>query len=103
MSFETTFTAEVWRWDAREKDSWFFVSLPGPESEHLGALPRPPRGFGSIPVTVRIGSSTWQTSVFPDSKSGRYVLPLKASVRTREGIDEGGRVQVDLIVRSGSG
>lgn len=96
MVFETRFTAELWRWDARATDSWFFVSLPADDSETLAALPRPPRGFGSIPVRVSIGSSTWTTSVFPDAKSGRYVLPVKAAVRRGEGLDEGKLIDVEL-------
>jgi hypothetical protein len=99
VDFTCTFTAPLWLWDARAADRWFFVSLPADESEELRALPRPPRGFGSIPVRVIIGSSSWDTSVFPDAKSGRYVLPIKAAVRRREGIGDGDGVTVELTLR----
>jgi len=47
------------------------------------------RGFGSVPVYVTVGKTRWKTSIFPDKKSGTYVLPLKAEVRKKEGIKEG--------------
>ena len=47
------------------------------------------RGFGSLPVEVTIGSSIWNTSIFPDKYSGSYILPLKAKVRKKEDIEAG--------------
>ncbi|MGR9921960.1 DUF1905 domain-containing protein [Escherichia coli] len=44
-----------------------------------------------------MGSSTWRTSVFPQS-TGEYVLPLKRAVRDREGIAPDGIVLVQLSV-----
>jgi len=54
------------------------------------------RGFGSVRVRVTVGSTTWSTSVFPDSRSGSYVLPVKKDVRVREGLQEGDQVAVAL-------
>lgn len=45
------------------------------------------RGFGSIPVNVMVGKTSWKTSIFP-SKDRSYILPLKASVRKKESIFE---------------
>jgi hypothetical protein len=36
--------------------------------------------------------------VFPDSKRGSYLLPVKKAVRTAEGLVEGGDVPVVLDV-----
>ncbi|PIP95040.1 MAG: hypothetical protein COW00_17905 [Bdellovibrio sp. CG12_big_fil_rev_8_21_14_0_65_39_13] len=33
-----------------------------------------------------MGESEWSTSLFPDTKRGAYLLPLKASVRKKEKI-----------------
>jgi hypothetical protein len=93
------FDAELWLWDARPSDSWTFVSLPDEASAEIrevaGAIPR---GFGSVRVTVTIGASTWKTSIFPDAKSGVYVLPLKKAVRKAEGVEAGdtATVRVEL-------
>ncbi len=95
------FDAELWRWDARRSDSWVFVTLPADESDEIRRLADggPRRGFGSVRVSATIGDSTWTTSIFPDSASGCYVLPLKRSVRTAEDLDVGevATVTVELI------
>tara|TARA_B100000745_G_C20076935_1_gene367810 strand:- start:400 stop:699 length:300 start_codon:yes stop_codon:yes gene_type:complete len=44
------------------------------------------RGWGSLRVEVTIGKTIWNTSIFPDKKSGTYLLPLKAKVRKAEEI-----------------
>lgn len=56
------------------------------------------RGFGSIKVTATIGKTTWRTSIFPDKRSGGYVLPLKAAVRTAEGIGDGDKITFKLDI-----
>jgi hypothetical protein len=97
---EYFFEAELWIWDARRDDSWTFVSLPAEASEEIRELSAGPRrGFGSVPVQVSIGTSTWRTSVFPDSASGVYVLPVKRAVRRTEGIEAGdvASVTVELV------
>ena len=88
------FSAPLWEWSAQ--GGWFFVTLPEAASDDIREVPRMPRGFGSVRVRVTVGGSTWTTSVFPDSKQGSYVLPLKKAVRTAEGIEEGDDVDVAL-------
>ena len=88
---ESVFEAELWIWDARRADSWTFVSLPKDVSEEIRdvAGDGPRRGFGSVRVRATIGGSSWKTSIFPDSGTGCYVLPVKRSVREAEGLDTG--------------
>jgi len=54
-------------------------------------------GWDVIPVHVRIGKTEWQTSLFP--KDGLYLVPIKASVREAENLEEGDSVTVRLEVR----
>ena len=66
---------------------WHFTTLPKKQSETIkktfGAMKR---GWGSLPVAVTIGKTTWRTSIFPDKNSGAYLLPLKADVWKKEKI-----------------
>ena len=91
------FDADLWLWDARQGDSWTFLSLPPEASAEIrevaGALPR---GFGSVRVTVTLGATVWKTSIFPDAKTGVYVLPLKKAVRKAEGVEAGDTVTVKV-------
>jgi hypothetical protein len=82
---------------------WHFVSVPKKESveikKNFGQNPKKKRGFGSIPVTVHLGHSTWETSIFPDKRSNTYLMPLKAQVRKKEDIWNGDKVSIDLTIR----
>ena len=53
------------------------------------------RGFGSVKVTVTLGQSRWQTSLFPN-KDGSWFLPIKKPVRLAEGLEDGEPVEVVL-------
>lgn len=91
------FEGEVFRWAARLDSDWYFVALPLELSEAVRETQTFRRGFGGVRVEATIGSSTWRTSVFPQS-TGEYVLPLKRAVRDREGIVPDGVVVVQLSV-----
>ncbi|BCB83569.1 hypothetical protein Psuf_008820 [Phytohabitans suffuscus] len=56
----------------------------------------PRRGFGSVRVRVRVGASSWTTSIFPDAGRGAYVLPVKRAVRTAESLAEGDTASVTV-------
>lgn len=92
------FRAELWRWP---NGNWYFVTLPFDVSDEIDDTASAARvGFGSVRVEVTIGSTTWNTSVFPDTKAEAFVLPVKRAVRTAEGIDDGDTVDVALRVVS---
>lgn len=94
------FEGDVFLWDAREDSAWFFTAVPPELSEEIREIPRPYRGFGAVRVRARVGSTEWQTSIFPSS-DGTYVLPLKKAVRDAEGLVEGGTAVVRLDVLDG--
>lgn len=95
---EFTFKAKVWVYAGQA--AWHFVSVPKKESTRIKALfGGLQRGFGSFPVTVAIGKTSWRTSIFPDSKTGTYLLPVKSDVRKKESLSEGKTCTVVLSVR----
>jgi hypothetical protein len=49
-----------------------------------------------IPVRAQIGATGWKTSLFP--KDGRYIVPVKVSVRIAEGLATGDTVTVRLTI-----
>ena len=52
------------------------------------------QGWGCIPATVPLGSTTFTTAIFP--KDGGFRVPLKAAARRAEGVELGD--DVDLVV-----
>ena len=92
----TEFSGKIWFW--KGPAPWFFVTVPDEQSRDLKAISGfVTYGWGVIPVHVRIGKTEWQTSLFP--KAGRYLVPIKASVRTAEHLEKGDKVTVRLEVR----
>ena len=90
------FDGKIWFW--RGPSPWYFVTVPEHHSNDLKAIvSMVTYGWGMIPVTVRIGKTQWTTSLFP--KDGRYIVPIKASVRKAEDLDEGDQVTVRLQVQ----
>ena len=62
-------------------------------------LLRPRRGWGAVPVTVQIGKTAWQTSLFPDKKSESYLFAIKAEVRRQEAIVAGDTIRAIVQIR----
>lgn len=90
------FSDKIWFW--RGPAPWFFVTVPEEPSRDIQAISNlVTYGWGVIPVQVYIGETRWQTSLFP--KNGRYLVPIKASVRKAENLEEGDIVTVRLDVR----
>jgi hypothetical protein len=92
-----SFSAELWLYPGEA--GWHFLTLPADVAEDLreeAAAFR--KGFGSVKVTAEISGHSWQTSVFPDSKSGSYLLPVKRAIRAAARISAGDEVAVQLDI-----
>lgn len=89
------FSGELWFW--KGPSPWHFITVPEEGCAELEeAAPFVSYGWGMIPVTAQIGETGWTTSLFP--KDGRYVVPVKAWVRTAEGLEVGDSAAVRLAV-----
>ena len=90
--------SEVWLYPGMT--AWHFISIPKKQGENIkkkfGANVK---GWGSLPVLAKIGKTSWRTSIFPDKRSGSYLLPLKVEIRKKEGIFKGDIVDFSIKVR----
>lgn len=76
---------------------FFFVRIPEDFSRDVKAISNSVTyGWGVIPVKVQIGNTTFKTSLFP--KDNLYLVPVKASVRKAEKLEEGDEVTVRLKI-----
>ena len=90
------FRGKLFTW--RGPAPYYYVAVPEGPSQGLKAISGlVSYGWGVIPVTVRIGETVWQTSLFP--KDGLYLVPVKDRVRKAEELEEGDEVSVRLEVR----
>ncbi len=89
------FSGEIWFW--KGPAPWYFVTVPEEQCRDIKAISGyVTYGWGMIPVTVRIGKTEYKTSLWP--KDGRYIVPIKASVRKAEKLEEGDEVIIRLDV-----
>lgn len=89
------FAGEVWEW--RGPAPYHFVSVPEQLCEDVrDAAEVVSYGWGMVPVTVRVGVTTWTTSLWP--KDGGYVVPLKDRVRRAEEIELGDVVTLEMFI-----
>ena len=90
------FNGEIWYWKGPAPH--YFVTVPAKQCDDLKAILKlVTYGWGMIPVNVQIGKTEWATSLFP--KEGSYIVPIKASVRKSENLQEGEKVTVRLELR----
>lgn len=95
MQVDLEFSGELWFW--RGPAPWHFVTVPDRTCAELEAASRlVSYGWGMIPVTARIGATSWTTSLWP--KDGRYIVPVKAGVRKAEELELGDTVTVRLVL-----
>ncbi|MDX8460759.1 DUF1905 domain-containing protein [Mesorhizobium humile] len=89
--------AEIWVYPG--KGGWHFMTVPTDVATRIKAamvgLARP---WGSLGVTASTGKTRWQTSLFPDKASGSLLLPVKTSVRQREGLGAGDAPTVTIEI-----
>lgn len=94
VTFE--FTGEVWEW--RGPAPYHFVSVPEDLCDEVReAAELVSYGWGMVPVSLRIGRTSWTTSLWP--KDGGYVVPLKDKVRRAESVQLGDTVTVGMEIR----
>ena len=85
----------IWYWKGPAPH--YFVTVPAKESSDLkDIVGLVTYGWGMIPVTVRIGKTEWTTSMFP--KDGVYIVPIKASIRKAENLEQGDTVTARLQI-----
>ena len=95
MRISIEFEGEIWFWQGPAP--FFFVTVPPKQCQDLQEISTSVTyGWRMIPASVRIGSTEWTTALFP--KDGRYIVPIKASVRKAEGLEEGDKVSLRLEV-----
>jgi hypothetical protein len=91
------FSSAVWMYDGPA--AWYFVSVPPDDADAIAdQVADRTKAFGSVRVEATIGATSWRTSLFPDTRSGTYVLPVKKAVRSAEGLSDGTPVTVRLSV-----
>ena len=87
---------KVFEW--RGPAPFHFIAITGEIAEEIRDLAASVTyGWGMIPVTCRVGDTSFTTSLWP--KDGGYYLPLKDAVRAAENIRLGSMATVNMSLR----
>lgn len=91
------FRSKLWLYPG--PGGWHFITLPVKHARTINSLAQGNRkGWGSLRVHATVGKTSWKTSIFPDKKSGSYILPVKAEIREKEGLEDGDSVVLTVEV-----
>ena len=99
MTPSYSFKTELWLYPGEA--GWHFLTLPAEVADEIVELSQAPhKAFGSVKVRAEVGGQSWQTSLFPDSKSASYLLPVKKAIREKAQLKAGDSVHVHLEVQT---
>jgi hypothetical protein len=98
-----TFKFKATIWIYAGKAAWHFATANPKVSKQIkDFIAGESSAWGSVKVVATIGEHSWETSLFPDSKSGSYLLPIKKQVRKFLQLEEGDSVSVELRIERNS-
>ena len=93
------FSGHLWRDNL--PNGWHFITLPEALSKFIRkAHGNNESGWGRLKVEAKIGEVSWNTSIWFDSKSGSYLLSIKAGVRKKSQLKAGKLVFVELNIEN---
>jgi hypothetical protein len=76
---------------------FYFVATPPKQTQQIAEVAKQVSyGWGCIPCDVTVGKTTTYTALIP--KDGLYLVPLKAALRKKEGIEDDGEVRLTLTI-----
>ncbi|AUZ36200.1 hypothetical protein C3B78_18290 [Arthrobacter sp. PGP41] len=94
-----SFKAGLWLYPGEA--GWHFLTLPVNVADDIRARTAGhSKAFGSVKVTAEIAGQAWQTSLFADTKTGTYLLPVKKDIRDKAMISAGDEVAVHLSLHN---
>lgn len=93
-----TIQSEIWLHQGTA--GWYFVTIPKKESGEIKELYKnKSKPWGSIPVIITLGKTMWASSIFPDRRSGCYLLPIKSEVRKNEKVTAKDVITLKIEIR----
>ena len=77
-----------------QKGGWHFIRVPKTITTEL--IHKADRGV--IPITAKVGSTAWQTSLLPMG-DGTHFIALNAKVRKKETVNLGDNISIEIHLR----
>lgn len=91
------FSGKIWKHNL--DGGWFFVSLPKEISKEIRQhLKWQEEGWGRMKASANVNGSEWETAIWFDKKLDTYLLPIKADIRRKAGLNLEDNVSVSILV-----
>lgn len=91
------FGAKPWRYAG--PNGWTFISMPTTMAKEIrDNLKSEEEGWGRRKAIAKIGNTEWTTAIWFDTKLTTYLLPIKAEIRKKEGIEINKRLKVSIWI-----
>lgn len=98
MALTYAFSARVWLYSGQS--AWHFITLPIEYAQEIKQVTHADLavGFGSLKVIAKSGGLQWSTSIFPDTSSGSYLLPIKKDIRAKLHLEATDLMKISLTL-----
>lgn len=91
------FSGQIWKQNAN--GAWFFVSLPKEISKEIREHLRwQEEGWGRMKASANVNGFEWETAIWFDKKLDTYLLPIKADIRKKAGLNLDDKIYVDISI-----
>ena len=86
-------------WKHKANGGWFFVSLPKDISKEIREhLKWQEEGWGRMKAAANVHGLEWDTAVWFDKKLDTYLLPIKADIRRKAGLNLDDNISVCISI-----
>ncbi len=86
-------------WKHPSTGGWYFISLPENLSQEIREnFKWQEEGWGRLKARTQIGNTKWETAIWFDKKMKTYLLPVKAEIRNKAGLETGKTYKVEIWV-----
>ena len=91
------FSAKLWR--DNPVNGWYFTTIPKDYSKEIrDNLQWQEEGWGRMKATAIINDLAWNTSIWFDTKSKCYILPVKSEIRKKLSLKEDDLLMISILV-----
>lgn len=99
MEYRISYRFSAPLWQHAPEGGWHFVTLPSDLSQEIRSqLQWQEEGWGRMKVWAEVETLTWKTSIWFDTKQHRYLLPIKAEIRKKLGLQANALLEVHLKI-----
>jgi hypothetical protein len=88
-----TVSGKVWIYPG--VGGWHFINIDKDKAAKIKKVAKT-YGAGFVKIKATLGKTSWTTALFPQTKTGTYLLSIKAAVRKKEDVWAGDNISITI-------